>query len=222
MEEGNDSISMALLIIFDKKLLSLHKVINLFVVVMASYYNGNEILAVRLIPSDQLLFKYSNTVSVEFDRIFNHADFCKKKLLTVAYYTQDGKYRSITDNQIVSSFDAILAQEDAGIRLLFDPETISFSSQPKRTRSGTIYTNTLKYSLPKMSESDVYDLQEELNDMRSGRAFHLLMQFRDCAKAFGVCLCPYPHAFSAEIEDSIERMDIKIVISNLSSHQWIR
>lgn len=188
---------------------------------MASYYNGNDILAVRLIPSDKLLFNSSDGTPVEFSRVFNHADLYNKKMLTVAY-KHGNYYLSITNNKIVSSLDAVMETEDTGIRLQFDPETISFSSQPKRTRSGIIYTNTLKYSLPKMSEDDATALQEELDAMRSGKAFHLLMQFRDCAKAFGICLCPYPIAFSADIEDSIERAEIKITVSNLSSHQWIR
>lgn len=187
---------------------------------MASFYNQNQILAVRLIADEQLYFSQGGK-PVPYKQVFNHRAYIEKKMLSVAYY--DGKaFHSITDGAILTSTDAVMESEDAGIRLIFDPDTISLKSSGKKTRSGVLYTNVLKYSLPKMSEDEADDLQRQLDALRSGKAYHLLMQFYDCTKAYGMVLCPYPQAFSVEVEDNIENASVSIAIANLSSHQWIR
>lgn len=185
---------------------------------MAKFFNNNQILAVDLIPCSAIKLNIGGAL-IPLSQVFHHDEFIAKKLITVAY--KDGnKYRSLSDNRIVNNYDALLDDNAQRAHLILDCDDCNFKSSPEISVSGTLYTNKLEYSLPRISSEQILEQTEQLNAIKQG-AFHLLIQLYSCEKAYTMVLCPETTSYQATVQEQISSTDISITIKNLTAHQYL-
>lgn len=204
---------------------------------MQTFFNQNQILGIELIPIDKINWKVGENL-FPLSQVF-HWQPIQKKRVTIAYAVTEGQtttYRSLCDDKVVSTYDALVektpitfkgAQLETPIPLILDCEDISFKATFDKQRAGVLYTNKLEYSLPKVTDSgqgvtDMDKLEQQLELLQSGQAFHLLFQLYSCETGRGIVLCPEAGAFSASVEDTIRNTKITITIKNLTGHQFLK
>ncbi len=186
---------------------------------MASFFNNNQILAVELIPVNAIQFNVGGQL-YPLNQVFHCKSVIDKKLITIAY--QDGgSYKSLSDDTIVTTYDAIIDKSIPSIRLILDAEDISFKSTPEISVSGTLYTNKLEYSVPRIGANQMDEFESQLLDIRKGE-YHMLIQLSSCGRAYTIVLCPEANAYSATSQENITSTNIAITVKNLTAHQYLR
>ena len=183
----------------------------------ATFFNNNQILGVRIIPCDALLWHVGDML-IPFDQAFHHQSIKQKKRLTIAY-RDNNDYRSLSDGAVVTSYDAVITTDP--IPLIIDCEDVSFKATADKQRSGLLYTNKLDYSLPRIRPADFGNQEQQLNLLQSGKAYHLLLQLYSCESAYGIALCPETGAFSATVDEQISATKVSISIKNLTAFQFL-
>lgn len=191
---------------------------------MPTFFNNNQILGVSLIPEDALTWKVGN-IQVPFNQIFHAQMVNEKKRITIAYQ-EDGLYKSLLTNSPILNdandapqYDALITEDP--IPIMLDIENISFKSTQDRQRAGVLYNNKLEYSLPRVDEEEYAIMEQQMNMLKSGQAFHLLLNLYSCSSAYGIVLCPEAGAFSATVEDSVTKTNVTLNIKNLSSFMYL-
>lgn len=204
---------------------------------MIAFYNQNQILAVQLIPQNRIQWKIGGNL-FPFSQVF-HAKDIQQKRVTIAYAKTVGgtlKYFSLGDDREVQSFDALVnlsdysqggASFEVPIPLILDCEDITFKSTADKQVSGVLYTNKLEYSLPKVTDvgngtTEMQKLEQQLELLQSGKAFHLLLQLASCGDAHSIVLCPEDGAFGVSVDDTVKNTKITITIKNLTAHQFLK
>lgn len=185
---------------------------------MATFFNNNQILAVDLIPCSAIKFNIGGTL-IPLSQVFHHDSILRKKLITIAY--KDGNiYRSLADDRIVNNYDALIDENTERIHLILDSDDCSFKSSPEISVSGTLYTNKLEYSMPRIAAEQVTEQEQQFNLIKEG-AFHLLIQLYSCEKAYTMVFCPEATAYQATVREQISSTDVSITIKNLTAHQYL-
>lgn len=204
---------------------------------MQTFFNQNQILGIELIPVDKINWKVGENL-FPFSQVF-HCQQIQKKRVTIAYAVTEGQttiYRSLCDDKVVNDYDALVEktpitfngnQVETPIPLILDIGDISFKATQDKQRAGILYTNKLEYSLPKVTDSgqgmtDMEKLEQQLELLQSGQAFHLLFQLYSCETGRGIVLCPEPGAFSASVDDTIKTTKVSITVKNLTAHQFLK
>lgn len=186
---------------------------------MTSFFNNNQVLAVELIPVDAIQFVVGAQL-YPLSQVFHSKSIIDKKLMTIAY--KDGNtYKSLSDDTIVNTYDALIDKSIPSIRLILDADDISFKSTPEKSVSGVLYTNKLEYSVPRIDATQMNEFERQLQDIKQG-GYHMLIQLSSCGKAYTIVLCPEIHAYSASSQENITSTNISINIKNLTAHQYLR
>ena len=186
---------------------------------IVSFFNQNQIQGVSLVPLSAIQWRLSGS-DYPFQQVFHLKQIRDKKKLTVAYLN-NGNYYSLSDNTLVTSFDAVIDRTQNLIPLILDNENVNFKATMDKQRAGILFTNQLSYSLPKVGLSDFTKQEQQLSALSSGQAFHLLIQLYSCASSYSMVLCPEKGAFSASIDDSLKQTNITITIKNLTANQFL-
>lgn len=185
----------------------------------ATFFNHNQILGVQLISATALKWKVGNAL-FPFDQAFHLQSIAQKRRITLAYL-DNGTYKSLSDDTTVTSFDAFVNLTPEPTPLIIDGDDISFKSSADKQRSGLLYSNTLEYSLPKVTATEYTQQEKQINLLRSGQAFHLLLNLYSCERAYAIVLCPSQNAFSATVDESLSNTKVSIGIKNLSAVHFL-
>jgi len=193
--------------------------------IMATFFNHNQILGVQLIPANALMWKVGDYL-VPFERVFHWQAIRQLKQVTIAY-RQNNTYKSLLDDTDITNdsqtgkpkLDAVITANP--IPLILDTEDITFKSSADKQRAGTLYNNKLTYSLQRMESEEYAQAEQQLAQLQSGQAFHLLFSLYSCEAAKSIVLCPEP-CFSAAVDDSLSNTQITIDIKNLTAHQYLK
>ena len=191
----------------------------------AIYYNHNQILGVQLIPVENLLWRVADML-VPYPHIFHWQHIREKKQLVIAHRVNN-QYRSLLDDTLIPNgtdglpkLDAVITTDP--IPLILDTEDISFKSSADTQRAGTLYTNKLEYSLQKMTGTEYAQVEQQLQLLQSGSAYHLLFSLYGCDAAKSIILCPETGAFNAKVEDSVSDHRITITLKTLTTNQYLQ
>ena len=207
---------------------------------MHTFYNQNQILSAQLIPVNAIRWRLNDT-PYPFSKVFHTKQTLAKRVLVIYPVNTSGTvtYHSLCDDRVLPSninYDAVMSTTnypfegeslEVPIPLIIDSDDISFKATEQKTAAGVLFTNKLEYSLPKVTDTgsgktDIEKLEQQLSILRSGKAFHLLLQLASCDEARSIVLCPEEGAFSASVDDTVRSTKIAITIKNLTGNQFLK